>query len=654
MQAGRPELAETICRDHLVLNPSSLPHLQLLAHALIKLNRLEEAEKEIRFAISITPDFPALHEDLGSLHAMKGDYDAAIECFQRAIQMDPRLAGVHKKLAHALVAAGRNTEVDSALESYLDHDEDAALVTIAVEHWRAGRTEEAEDCLRKALRKNSKNVDAMRFLALVYQGKGKKLSDAEALLRRATDIAPDFHQALSNLGQILVDNGKWTDAIEIYQRLVKLTPDEETAWSGLGRSLSHSGDVEKALEAYQKALIIKPDSPGINMAYAHTLKTVGRQTEAISAYRDSIKYKPELGESYWSMANLKIFRFESDEVSTMENQLANSELSESSRIHFHFSLGKAYEDQKDYKRAWDNYHKGNQLQRPLIDYDPVEHEVYLQRIKSTFNHEFISSHTIVGHDAKDPIFIVGLPRSGSTLVEQILASHSQVEGTSELPNLESIATSTGKYRSDKMKYPETMSTLTERDWAAYGKEYLQQVARHRTNGTPFFIDKMPNNFAHIGWIKLILPNAKIINTRRHPMDSCLGAYKQLFGKGQNFTYEMFELAEYYRCYVDIMDHWHSVLPGQILDVHYEETVTDLEYQVRKILQYCGLPFEEQCLKFYETDRAVKTASSEQVRQPIYTGALGLWKKYGDNMLPWQEDLEDILDSLPAKVINASG
>jgi hypothetical protein len=259
-----------------------------------------------------------------------------------------------------------------------------------------------------------------------------------------------------------------------------------------------------------------------------------------------------------------------------------------------------------------------------------------------------------GHQAPDPIFIVGLPRTGSTLVEQILASHSQVEGTAELPNLGNIANGTGKYRPDGLAYPDTLATLTRRDFASYGREYLQQVARHRVLGTPFFIDKMPNNFIHVGWIKLILPNAKIINTRRHPMDSLLGVYKQLFAKGQDFTYDTLELAEFYRCYIEMMAHWHAVLPGQVLDVHYEDTVTSLEAQVRRILEFCGLEFEESCLRYYETRRAVKTASSEQVRQPIYTSALGLWKKYGDSLALWQEELRDIIDELPPGVREAAG
>ncbi len=443
------------------------------------------------------------------------------------------------------------------------------------------------------------------------------------------------------------------EAIEVYEHLVGLKPEDDDAWAGYGRALAQAGRVKDAETAFRKSLEIQPKAPGVHMTQAHMLKTLGKQEEALKAYRKSIEYNPALGESYWSMANLKVFRFTDQEVSAMEQQLESNDLKDESRVNFLFSLGKAYEDRKDYEKAWHYYDQGNQLRRSDVIYDSVENELLLRKIREVFSKELFQDHEGAGHDAPDPIFIVGLPRTGSTLVEQILASHSQVEGTAELPNLGAIANGTGKYRPDNLAYPETIATLTQRDFESYGREYLKQVARHRVLGTPFFIDKMPNNFIHAGWLKLILPNAKIINTRRHPMDSLLGVYKQLFAKGQPFTYDTVELAEFYRCYIEMMTHWHEVLPGQVLDVHYEDTVTNLEAQVRRILDFCGLEFEESCLRFYETARPVKTASSEQVRQPIYTSALGLWKKYGDNLTLWQEELKDIIDELPRSVRDAS-
>ncbi len=642
-------VAAEICGDYLDGDPRSVPHLQLSGHALVRQGKLDDARRQLELAVSIAPDYAALHEDLGSLEALAGNLEVAVERLRKAVALDPSIASAHKKLARALADAGRHEEVDASMEDFFEHNEDAALVAAGAEHYRGQRYDDAESVLVKALRKNPDNIDAMRFLGMVYHSQGKKLADAEALLRKAIGLAPDFHQAYSNLGRVLIDSDKCDQAIPTYQKLISLKPDDDDAHAGLGRAYAYTGDTTAAANAYRRSIELNPGVPSIHMALAHMLKTLGQQADALVHYREAIRLKPDLGESYWSMANLKTCRFEPAEIDAMEEQLQPSTLPERARVNFEFALAKAYEDKKDYSRAWEHCHAGNQQKRQTIDYDPVEHEVHLQQIKEVFSSKFIETHSDTGYQEPGPIFIVGLPRSGSTLVEQILASHSQVEGTAELPNLAAIATGTGRYRHDGLVYPHTATGLTPRDFAAYGKEYLKQVAHHRVEGTPFFIDKMPNNFIHVGWIKLTLPNARVINTRRHPMDSCLGAYKQLFAKGQDFTYDMFELSEFYRGYVDIMAHWHTVFPDGVLDVHYEDTVTNLELQVRRLLDFCGLPFEEQCVCFYETERAVKTASSEQVRQPIYTSALGLWKKYGEALDTWREDLAEIIDALPDSV-----
>ena len=649
LRQGRYQAAVAVCREFLATHPGSVPHLQLLSHALIRSGSLEQARQYLDRAMSLAPDFAPLYEDKGSLEGMEGNFDVAVELFRRAVQLDPGNSSAHKKLARALADAGRGEEADAAIDSYLEHDEDASMAVVGAEHYRAARYEEAESALRQALRKNPENVNAMRFLAMTYHRQNKNMGDAEALLRNAIAIAPDFHQAYTNLGRVLIDNGKYADAKAAYETLLSLKPADDDAWAGLGRACAYAGEVEEAAEAYRQSLKLDPEVPSIHMALAHMLKTLGDQDGALTHYRDAIKRKPDLGECYWSMANLKIFRFEQGEIDAMEEQIRSSALPDQSRVNLEFSLGKAYEDKEDYAGAWAHYHTGNQLQRKLIDHDPVEHELHLKEVQKVFDHAFFQAHGESGLEASDPIFIVGLPRSGSTLVEQILASHSQVEGTAELPDIAEIAYGTGKYRHDRLAYPTTASVLTPRDFAAYGKEYLQRVARHRVEGTPYFIDKMPNNFMHVGWIRATLPKAKIINTRRHPVASCLGAYKQLFAKGQHFTYDMLELSEFYRSYVEIMAHWHDVVPGAVLDVHYEDTVTDLEGQVRRILEFCELPFEDCCLRFHETRRAVKTASSEQVRQPIYTKALTLWQKYGEALDPWREDLADIIDALPQSV-----
>jgi tetratricopeptide (TPR) repeat protein len=454
------------------------------------------------------------------------------------------------------------------------------------------------------------------------------------------------------LGMVLAERAKLLDAIDAYKQATLLDPQNPAAWGGLGNAYAVANYQDKAAEAYARALSLNPDAPNLQMGYAHVLKTLGDQEGSLKAYRAAIAAKPDFGEVYWSMANLKIFNFEDEEVTAMEYQLENGELTESAEIHFRFALGKAYEDRKDHDRAWHYYHSGNQKQRMQVSYDSVEMQTRQHEIAEVFSREFIEEHSGKGYEAADPILIVGLPRSGSTLVEQILASHSQVEGTSELPNLGKIATSVGRYRTDNKQFPESLRDLHNRDWRAYGKQYIDETRRHREEGTPFFTDKMPNNYSMVGFLHLVLPNAKVINTRRHPYDSCLGAYKQLFGKGQNFTYDMYDLAEYYSQYHKMVSHWHHVIPGKMLDVHYEETVSDLESQVRRILEHCGLPFEQQCVRFWETKRAVRTASSEQVRQPIYTGALGKWRQYEDHLGVWKEQLGDIVAELPEVVRRA--
>ena len=336
----------------------------------------------------------------------------------------------------------------------------------------------------------------------------------------------------------------------------------------------------------------------------------------------------------------------------MQQQLQREDLSESADIHFRFALGKAFEDEKEYDKAWHHYHTGNQRQRMTVAHEPIEMENRHAAVKAVFNRDFIAERANQGFDAADAILIVGLPRSGSTLVEQILASHSQVEGTAELPVLGKLSQSIGRYRTDGVAYPEAVSQLRKKDLRAYGQQYIEESRRYRVTDKPIFTDKLPNNFPFVGLMHLILPNTKVINARRHPFDSCLGGYKQLFGQGQNFTYDMLDLAHYYKQYDAMMKYWHDVLPGKVLDVHYEVTVTDLESQVRRILDHCGLPFEESCVRFHETERAVKTASSEQVRQPIYTGALGTWRRYEKHLGLWQDQLGYIIDELPEVSKNA--
>jgi len=652
MKKNRPLRTEEICRDYLLQNPGCTDHLRLLSNALMKQNRLPEAEERLRFALSLDAEFPQLHEDLGSVLALQSKFSEAIPEFERAIELQPALPLAHKKLGQALVAAGRGKDADEAFQVYIDSDEDRATIMKGVELLRTKQLDDAVAVFQSVLKRSPDSVNAMRYLAVCYwQGK-TKLDDAEALLRRATQLAKDYLGAWLILGALLLERNKNVEAIAAYQQATKLKPKNPESWAGLGSAFSVAMYPDKSVEAYAKSIELNPKVAGVQMGYAHALKTVGRQADALIAYRAAIAAKPDFGEVYWSMANLKIFKFEPQELEDMQQQLQREDLSESADIHFRFALGKAFEDEKEYDKAWHHYHTGNQRQRMTVAHEPIEMENRHAAVKAVFNRDFIAERANQGFDAADAILIVGLPRSGSTLVEQILASHSQVEGTAELPVLGKLSQSIGRYRTDGVAYPEAVSQLRKKDWRAYGQQYIEESRRYRVTDKPIFTDKLPNNFPFVGLMHLILPNTKVINARRHPFDSCLGSYKQLFGQGQNFTYDMLDLAHYYKQYDAMMKYWHDVLPGKVLDVHYEVTVTDLESQVRRILDHCGLPFEESCVRFHETERAVKTASSEQVRQPIYTGALGTWRRYEKHLGLWQDQLGYIIDELPEVSKNA--
>jgi tetratricopeptide (TPR) repeat protein len=650
--SGDARRAESLCRGRLKTDPGSVEFLRLLGRSLAMQSRFDEAEAPLRRAIELRAGFAPLHEDLGGVLAMQGRFEDALASFQDALRLDPKLPLTGKKLGEALAALGRGAEADAAFESWFEKDPDRVSVALALDHLRAGRTDDAVATLRKALRANPDNVDAMHILAQAYWGDEKRVSDVEALLRRVTQLAPRHAEAWALLGNLLHGTERPKEAIACFLEAVAIEPDNAKAWSGLGQDYAQIGEMERSCAAYARSLELQSGQPGIHMSYAHALKSLGRQGDALREYRKAVALKPEFGEAYWSMANLKVFRFEMSEVAAMEEQLGRTDLSESAQVHFRFALGKAYEDAGDYDRAWDFYRSGNERQRRLVYHDPVGFEVKHERIASVFTREVLDRHAGEGFDSDAPIFIVGLPRSGSTLIEQILASHSQVEGTLELPVLGEIAVSTGRYRRERQEFPESVRELRAQDFRAYGQQYIEDTRVYRSSGKPRFTDKLPNNFSFVGFLHLILPNARVINARRHPLDSFLGNYKQLFGKGQNFTYDLDELALYYRQYHETMRHWHRVLPGKVLDVHYEETVGDFEAQVRRILAHCGLPFEDACLRFHETRRAVRTASSEQVRQPLYTRALGNWRRYAKHLEPWRAEFADIIAELPDSVRDA--
>ena len=613
---------------------------------------LAEAEQRIRAALAATPELARAHDDLGTILSRLGRHGEAISAFERALKLDPNLPHTRKRLADALAACGRGEDADRLYAEYFAQDPDRKAIAEGAEHLRAGRKAEAVAAFEGVLRRSPDHIDALRMLALAFAGDPKTVDDAEALLCRVTSLAPEYTAAWINLGALYIDQKKWIKGVESFRTATRLGPANAAAWFGLANALAQATYPEESVTAYRRAVELNPGDAFAQIGMAHVLKAVGKQDEAIAAYRAAIALRPEAGDAYWSLANLKTFRFRPEEVAAMEQQVDREGLTRSAGAHFCFALGKAYEDAADYDTAWRWYHTGNQRQRPLVSHDPLVMEQRHAAIMATFTAEFMRSREGQGYEAADPIFIVGLHRSGSTLIEQILASHSQVEGTAELPNLGQVAVAVGRYRSDNVAFPEAVRDLRPKDLRAYGRQYLEDTRRHRLTTRPRFTDKLPSNFPLIGFLHLILPNARIINACRHPLDSLLGNYKQLYGGGPDYSYDMEELADYYRQYHRMMQHWEQVLPGKVLTVHYEDTVLDLESQVRRVLEHCGLPFEESCLHFYRNERAVKTASSEQVRRPIYTGALGTWRHYDRHLELWKTELADIIATLPERVRNA--
>ena len=616
------------------------------------MGELAAAEQRLRAALTRTPRSAHLHDELGIVLARQQRYPEALLMFEQALRLDPALPHTRRRLGDALTACGRGAEADSEYTRYLEQHPDRKAIAAGAEHLRAGRRPEAIAVFEGVLRHDPDQIDAMRMLALAMLDDPSRADDIEALLRRVTELAPDYVAAWTQLGELYVKCRKWLKGAEAFRTAARLEPGKAAAWAGLGDALAQAGCPGPAAEAYQRTIELNPANANAHVSMAHVLKDLGQQAQSIAEYRAAIALRPDLGEAYWSLANLKTFRFTTAEIAGMQQQVGSNQVAPASAVHFCFALGKANEDRSDYDSAWQWYQRGNQQQRPLLSHDPLVMENRHTTIIDTFTAKFIRAHEGQGYEAASPIFIVGLHRSGSTLIEQILASHSQVEGTAELPNLGQIAAAVGRYRSDHVGFPQATRDLRPKDWREYGRQYVDDTRRHRATDKPRFTDKMPENFPLLGFLHLILPNARIINARRHPLDSLLGNYKQLYGGGMDYSYDLEDLAHYYLEYDRLVRHWEQVLPGRILTVHYEDTVLDLEGQVRRILEHCGLPFEEACLRYHENPRTVRTASSEQVRQPIYTEALGAWRRYEKHLGLWKEELAGIIAALPERVRNA--
>ena len=511
-----------------------------------------------------------------------------------------------------------------------------------------GRLAVAEPLLREHLKQFPTDVPAIRMLAEVA-GRLKRYTDAENLLARCLELAPGFTAARQNYALVLHRQNKPAAALEQLELLLRTDPRTPSLRNLKAAVLGSIGEYGAALELYAGLVKEFPLQPKIWMSYGHALKTAGHQQDGVLAYRKTIELSPRLGEAWWSLANLKTFRFTAGDIAVMRAQLARQDLSPDDRFHFHFALGKALEDEANYAESFTQYAEGNLLRRAHVRYKAEETTSFVAQSRTLFTRDFFDAREGYGAPYPDPFFIVGLPRSGSTLVEQILASHSAVEGTMELPNLVGIVRQLAgrKKRDDPSRYPAILGELSPDELRALGEQYLAETRIQRKTDARFFIDKLPNNWAHTGLIHLILPKARIIDARRHPLSCCWSGFKQHFARGQHFSYSLDEIGRYYRDYVELMAHFDAVLPGRVHRVTYEHMVSDTEAEVRRLLAYCGLPFEDGCLEFYRNERAVRTASSEQVRKPIYQDALEQWRHYDTWLGPLKAALGPVLEAYPA-------
>jgi tetratricopeptide (TPR) repeat protein len=619
-----------------------------LAHAVRLLDQdARAAAEQATEILKVMPDQPNALALKGLALGRLGEGDAAIETLRRAVQLKPALPEAWRALGDHYTALEMREAADGAYAQAIRHSTHDPKLMGAALALVENRIPEAELALREHLKRHPTDVAAIRMLAEVAARIGRYV-DAENLLSRCLELAPGFAAARHNYAMVLHRQNKPAAALAQVERLLADDPRNPGYRNLKAAILGRIGEYAASIEHYKSVLADYPNQAKVWMSLGHALKTAGNNAESVDAYLKSIERAPNLGEAYWSLANLKTFRFTPQQKEAMRAQLAREDLGAEDRFHFEFSLGKALEDDGEYADSFAHYREGNRLRRQMIRYDAKENSAHVERSKRLFTREFFAEREGMGHPAPDPIFVVGLPRSGSTLIEQILASHSSVEGTMELPDVAMLARVVGgrTTRSAGSAYPRALEKFSAEELHALGERYLTQTRIQRKTSAPIFIDKMPNNFAHVGLIHLMLPNSKIVDARRHPLGCCFSGFKQHFARGQNFTYDLTEIGRYYRDYVELMAHFDAVLPGRVHRVLYENMVEDTEGEVRRLLAYCGLPYEEAVLRFHENQRAVRTASSEQVRQPIFREGVDHWRHFEPWLAPLKEALGDVASAYP--------
>lgn len=637
---GNFDEALALCRSKLADAPDDINLLALLGAVLIRAGYLDEAEQNLRRAIELEGGFAKPHEDLGMLYLERGDNEQAIPLLEKAIVLAGPQASTVRALAAALHRCGRTDDVDALCAAHPQYAPAALLLARADELRKVGDLQAAEASCQRVLQSDAGNVAAQRLLATIA-GDAQRYDVAENLLRKIVSQAPENLAAVYDLARFLGERGRYPEVIDLLESAVAANEENAEVRQSLGDILAIVGRSADALQAYEKCLLIKPDDPASLLGRANMLRIEGRSDEAVASYLRCLEVRPDIGDAWWSLSTMRDYKATDEDIAVMRANINNPETAPDSQIAFRFALATAFERRADYEGAWEQYVKGNAAKRSLVKYDPVETETRTSVIKAVFTSALVGEKHANTPPDNTPVFIVGMPRSGSTLIEQILASHSSVAGCGELSYIIMLSNSAAATRPDGVVYPEVVKDLDESQLTGLGRSYLYYAMQHNKEGRPFFTDKMPANFPHVGFIRQILPHAKIIDARRNPLATCVANYRQLFAQGKNQSYDLTELGEYYLQYIDMMNHWDEVLPGAVLRVQYEDVVADVETQVRRMLDYCELPFEQACIDFHRSQRPVNTASSEQVRQPLYQSGVDFWKHYDAHLAELREILAPI-------------
>jgi tetratricopeptide (TPR) repeat protein len=640
LRAGQAATAERALRQLLQHSPGNANCEWLLGAALLDQEQLPESIATLERLLELAPEFAEARVDLARAYQRDG----------RAAQARLQVRRVLEKTAHhhrawlaygdVLVELGQYADAQLAFERarltdpYRQRTEEATAALVADDRRRS------ETIFREILTCDAAHVAALAGLAALSLAADVP-RDAERLLRHALKQSAHSPLAWRGLAQALLAQGRLEESLAAARHVVQIEPKNPQTWITITGVSTRLMRQDEALTAYQRAAQLSAPDARLRLSIGHVQKTLGQRPESEASYKEVLALDPGFAEAYWSLADLKNYSFSAAEVATMEQLLASDKRERANEAQLHFALGRAYEQRRQYPQAFAHYAQGNSLKRLDAPFDIGHFERRSARIGAFFDQSFFAARAGAGDPSSAPIFILGLPRSGSTLIEQILASHSQVEGTMELPNIIALANEFDDLAPGRDGYPETVRSASNAALTALGARYLAQTAPLR-RGRERFTDKLPNNFSHVGLIHAILPRATIVDARRHPMDCCLSLFKQHFAQGQAFSYDLEDLGRYYRCYLALMDHWDALLPGKVLHLQYEELVRDPETHIRRLLEHCHLPFEAACLAFHETKRAVRTASAEQVRQPLYTSGVDYWRHFATELEPLRRALGDSL------------